>query len=56
MIDLKAARKDPERFRAALDRRGAGADFDALLAAAGFHIVAASFELSIYGAYTCIKA
>ena len=27
-----------------------------MLAAAGFRIVAASFELSIYGAYTCIKA
>ena len=26
-----------------------------MLAAAGFRIVAASFELSIYGAYTCIK-
>ncbi len=33
MIDVKAARKDPERFRAALARRGAGKDFDALLAA-----------------------
>ena len=33
MIDLKAARKDPGGFRAALARRGAGADFDALLAA-----------------------
>jgi len=33
VIDLKAARKDPERFRAALARRGAGGDFDALLAA-----------------------
>jgi ubiquinone/menaquinone biosynthesis C-methylase UbiE len=27
-----------------------------MLAAAGFRIVAASFERSIYGAYTCIKA
>jgi seryl-tRNA synthetase len=35
VIDLKAARKDPESFRAALARRGAGADFDALLAADG---------------------
>jgi len=26
-----------------------------MLAAAGFRIVAASFEGSIYGAYTCIK-
>ncbi len=33
MIDLKAARKDPEPFRAALGRRGAAEDFDALLAA-----------------------
>ena len=32
MIDLKAARQDPDRYRAALDRRGAAADFDALLA------------------------
>jgi seryl-tRNA synthetase len=31
VIDLKAARNDPERFRAALARRGATADFDALL-------------------------
>ncbi|HKB30975.1 MAG TPA: hypothetical protein VKD26_09070, partial [Streptosporangiaceae bacterium] len=33
MIDLKEARKDPDRFRAALARRDAAADFDALLAA-----------------------
>ncbi len=33
MIDLKAARQDPDTFRAALDRRGAAEDFDALLAA-----------------------
>ncbi|QVQ54344.1 serine--tRNA ligase [Spiractinospora alimapuensis] len=33
MIDLKAARQDPERFRAALARRGAATDFDELLAA-----------------------
>ena len=32
MIDLKAARQDPDRYRAALGRRGAAADFDALLA------------------------
>ena len=32
MIDLKAARQDPDGYRAALDRRGAAADFDALLA------------------------
>ena len=32
MIDLKAARADPERFRAALARRGAGEAFDELLA------------------------
>jgi seryl-tRNA synthetase len=32
MIDLKAARQEPDRYRAALDRRGAAADFDALLA------------------------
>ena len=31
MIDLKAARQDPDRYRAALGRRGAAADFDALL-------------------------
>jgi seryl-tRNA synthetase len=35
VIDLKAARQDPETFRAALDRRGAAADFDALLTADG---------------------
>ena len=35
MIDLKAARQDPDRYRAALARRGAGADFDALLAVDG---------------------
>jgi tRNA synthetase class II core domain (G, H, P, S and T) len=28
VIDLKAARKDPDDFRAALARRGAAADFD----------------------------
>ena len=33
MIDLKAARQDPQGFRAALARRGAGEDFDKLLAA-----------------------
>jgi seryl-tRNA synthetase len=33
VIDLKAARADPETFRAALARRGAAEDFDALLAA-----------------------
>ncbi len=33
MIDLKAARQEPGRFRAALARRGATRDFDALLAA-----------------------
>ena len=33
MIDLKAARQDPETYRAALARRGAADDFDALLAA-----------------------
>ena len=33
MIDLKAARQDPDGYRAALARRGAAADFDALLAA-----------------------
>ncbi|MBO0806988.1 MAG: serine--tRNA ligase [Actinobacteria bacterium] len=33
MIDLRAARQEPDRFRAALARRGAGEDFDALLAA-----------------------
>ncbi|MBN9735763.1 MULTISPECIES: serine--tRNA ligase [unclassified Pseudonocardia] len=32
MIDLKAARQDPDTFRTALSRRGASADFDALLA------------------------
>ena len=33
MIDLKAGRAEPQRYRAALARRGAAADFDALLAA-----------------------
>ena len=33
MIDLKAARQDPQTYRAALARRGAADDFDALLAA-----------------------
>jgi seryl-tRNA synthetase len=33
MIDLKAARQDPDGYRAALARRGAAADFDKLLAA-----------------------
>jgi seryl-tRNA synthetase len=33
VIDLKAARQDPDTFRAALARRGAAEDFDALLAA-----------------------
>ena len=33
MIDLKAARQEPDRYRAALARRGAAKDFDALLAA-----------------------
>jgi len=33
VIDLKAARQEPDRYRAALDRRGAAADFDALLKA-----------------------
>ena len=33
MIDLKAARADPEGFRAALDRKGAAEAFDELLAA-----------------------
>jgi seryl-tRNA synthetase len=32
VIDLKAARQDPDNYRAALARRGAAADFDALLA------------------------
>jgi seryl-tRNA synthetase len=32
MIDVKAARADPDRFRAALARRGAGEDLDRLLA------------------------
>jgi seryl-tRNA synthetase len=31
MIDLRAARQDPEGFRAALARKGAGEDFDRLL-------------------------
>ena len=31
MIDLKAARQEPERYRTALDRRGAAKDFDELL-------------------------
>jgi len=33
LIDLRAARADPERFRAALARKGAAEDFDELLAA-----------------------
>ncbi|MEP7025716.1 MAG: serine--tRNA ligase [Actinomycetota bacterium] len=33
MIDLKAARQDPDHYRVALRRRGAAADLDALLAA-----------------------
>src|SRR5215218_3181384 len=33
MIDVREARSDPERFRAALARRGAAEAFDALLAA-----------------------
>ena len=33
MIDLRAARAEPERFRAALARKGAGEAFDELLAA-----------------------
>jgi seryl-tRNA synthetase len=33
MIDLRAARSDPERFRKALQRKGAAGAFDALLAA-----------------------
>jgi seryl-tRNA synthetase len=33
MIDLRAARSDPDRFRTALARKGAADDFDALLAA-----------------------
>ena len=33
MIDLKAARSDPDRWRAALARKGAAEPFDALLAA-----------------------
>jgi seryl-tRNA synthetase len=33
VIDLKAARQEPDRYRTALARRGAAADFDALLAA-----------------------
>src|SRR6187200_766212 len=33
MIDIRAARNDPDGFRAALARRGAGEAFDALLAA-----------------------
>jgi len=31
VIDLKAARQEPDRYRAALARRGAAEDFDALL-------------------------
>jgi seryl-tRNA synthetase len=33
VIDLKRARQEPERYRAALARRGAAQDFDALMAA-----------------------
>jgi len=32
VIDLRAARREPDRYRAALARRGAGDDFDSLLA------------------------
>ena len=35
MIDLKAARSDPDRWRAALARKGAAEEFDALLEADG---------------------
>ena len=35
MIDLRAARSDPDTFRAALARKGAGELFDSLLAADG---------------------
>ena len=35
MIDLKAARHEPDRYRTALARRGAADDFDALLAVDG---------------------
>ena len=33
MIDIRAARNDPDRFRAALARRGAAEAFDELIAA-----------------------
>ena len=33
MIDLRAARADPDSFRAALARKGAAASFDSLLEA-----------------------
>jgi seryl-tRNA synthetase len=33
VIDLRAARREPDRYRAALARRGAAEDFDSLLAA-----------------------
>jgi seryl-tRNA synthetase len=33
MIDLKAARHDPDGYRAALARKGAGEAFDAVLEA-----------------------
>jgi seryl-tRNA synthetase len=33
VIDLRAARREPDRYRAALARRGAAADFDSLLGA-----------------------
>ncbi len=35
MIDLRAARSDPDAFRAALARKGAAELFDSLLAADG---------------------
>ena len=35
MIDLKAARSEPERFREALARKGAGETFDELIEAFG---------------------
>ena len=33
VIDLRAARQEPDRYRSALARRGAADDFDAVLAA-----------------------
>ena len=42
MIDIRAARADPETVRAALARKGAAAVFDELLDWAGFGVAVAN--------------